>query len=211
MPQISIYAEKDDKFQLKELWHKIIEKTSSVTIPFVVFFAIMAREAIIFIFTEKFSDSVIYYQIYIFSFLFLMTSYGMILRGYKKTKVIFKANLIGAVVTIAIGFVVIKKYLLMGAIATAFCGLAIPIILTLYYEKKTLNLLLSQWLPWKSIVLIFIIALCPSPVLFVIKWVNIHILLKLVLGAIIYFMLVVAIEYKMRLFIYPELIEFMKK
>jgi len=206
VPEISRYAYVGNKKKVKELWHKVIEKTSSVAIPSIFFFSIMAEEVIVLLYTEKYAESAIYYRIYLLSFLFTMTSFGLVLRGFKKTMLIFRANLIGAIVTISIGYFLIKKFQLMGAMITAIIGIGVPIIIVIYYEKKLLNLKFSNWMPWDKIVKIVSITILASLFILPIKIMQTNNILTLLIAGMMYFPIIVFMEYKLNLFIYPDVL-----
>src|SRR5690606_12640568 len=102
MPIITkLYSEK--KFdEVERLWVSIIKKNSSVAIPIVVYFFLMAPEIVGFFFTESFLDAVLYYRIYLLVFILSMTSYGMILRASGLTRLVLISNLIGLIITVII-------------------------------------------------------------------------------------------------------------
>jgi O-antigen/teichoic acid export membrane protein len=206
VPEISRYAHADNKKKAAELWHKVIEKTSSVAIPSIFFFSIMAEEVIVLLYTKNYAESAIYYRIYLLSFLFTMTSFGLVLRGFKKTIFFFRANLIGAIVTISIGYFLIKNFLIMGAMITAIIGIGVPIIIVIYYEKKLLNLTFSNWMPWDKIVKIALITILASLIILPIKIMQINNILTLLITGVIYFPIIVFMEYRLNLFIYPDVL-----
>lgn len=206
VPEISRYACADNKKKVKELWHKVIEKTSSVVIPSIIFFSIMAEEVIVLLFTDNYAESAVYYRIYLFSFVFPMTSFGIVLRGFKKTMLIFRAYLIGAIVTISIGCFLIKKFLLMGALITCMVGIGLPITIIIYYEKKLLNLKFSNWMPWDKLVKIALITILASLFILPIKIMQINNIMTLLIAGMMYFPIIVFTEYKLDLFIYPDIL-----
>ncbi|HNS56901.1 MAG TPA: lipopolysaccharide biosynthesis protein, partial [Smithellaceae bacterium] len=169
MPEITILAAAKNRERLHELWHKIVEKNASVTIPCVVFFVIMTRELIGVIFTDRYIEAVPYYRIYLITFLFVMTSYGMILRGANKTRQIFRANFIGSLLTLLFGLLLIRRFLLWGAMVTAVCGISLPIVLQLAYEKRYLKLDLAHWFPWGKLLRILLSCIPSVLLLFAIR------------------------------------------
>lgn len=211
MSEITILIATKNIKGLRELWHKIVEKNASVTIPCVMFFVIMTRELIGVIFTERYIEAVPYYRIYLVTFLFVMTSHGMILRGANKTRLIFRAMLIGSILTMTVGLLVIGKFLLWGAMVTAVCGIIIPIVLILIYEKRYLKLDLSHWFPWGKLLRILLSCLPSLLLLFMIRAVVRGSFLRLSIGVALYFPLVVFIQLRWKLFIYPDIVAWGKR
>lgn len=206
MPEITILAAAKNRERLHELWHKIVEKNASVTIPCVVFFVIMTRELIGVIFTDRYIEAVPYYRIYLITFLFVMTSYGMILRGANKTRQIFRANFIGSLLTLLFGLLLIRRFLLWGAMVTAVCGISLPIVLQLAYEKRYLKLDLAHWFPWGKLLRILLSCIPSVLLLFAIRAFVRGSFLRLAAGAALYFPLVCFLQLRWNLFIYPDVI-----
>lgn len=210
MPEISTQASKNEIINVKYLWHKVIDKTASITIPAVIFFAFMANEIIVILYTDMYKGAVTYYRIYLISLLFMMTSSGLILRGFKKTNYVFYANLIGTTATIIIGTIIIRYYFTYGAIATALMGIAIPIIIILWQEKKTLGLTIKDWLPWHNIFKILIISVVSSIPIIISKNVIHNSIVLIVVTTILYFSMVIILEYHLNIFAAPEFIDKIK-
>ena len=85
MPELTSFAKSGDFDSITILWNRIIVKTISVTIPALGFFVVFAPEIIVFLFTESYLDSILYYRIYLFTVLFSATSYGLVLRAVMKS------------------------------------------------------------------------------------------------------------------------------
>ena len=211
MPEITLLAASRNIQGLKALWHKIIEKNASITIPCVVFFVLMARETIFFLFTEKYIAAVPYYRIYLLTFLFVMTGYGMILRAANRTRQIFRANMIGSILTLAIGILIIRRWLLWGAMMTAVCGIVLPVFTQLIYEKRFLGLKLTGWFPWGRLFRILLSALPSIILIIVMKSIIQRPLPRLLAGAALFFPLVAIIQINWNVFIYPEIIPLAKR
>ena len=206
VPEMSRLAHAGSDSDVIEMWHKVVEKTSSAAIPCIVFFFIMAEEVIVILFTGQYAEAAVYYRIYLLTFIFTMTSFGLVLRSYKKTTLIFRANLISTITTVAIGYFLISNFQMIGAITTAVISIALPIIIVIYYEKKLLNLKIKNWLPWYTMAKITLIAILAGLIILPIKLFQFNDITALFITALLYFPIIIFAEYRFNLFIYPEVI-----
>lgn len=194
-----------------KLYRQVVEKTSSIAFPSIIYFTVMAPEMITFLFTASYVDATPFYRIYLLLFLFTMTSYGIVLRAAGKTKLIMLSNGIGMVVTAVVGIIIIPKFALWGAIFTAICGSAVPIVLQLYFERKVLHVSLAQHMPWTDIFKGLITAVvCIIPVL-LIRMTNLPAFFSLAITAAVFFPLVAIVEWKVGIFAFEKQVIALKK
>lgn len=203
-PQITRFMTDMEVGKAHDLYLQVVSKTSSLAFPAIIFFTLMAPELITFLFTSAYADATPYYQAYLVMFLFTMTSYGIGLRAAKKTKLIMISNFVGMMVTIVIGLLLIPKYALQGAIITAVVGIALPVMMQLYYEKDLYEAKLSTFLPWRVIFMSFAISLIAAVPLFGVKSLDLPEVYALIVSATIFFLLVIILERRTRIFAFEN-------
>ena len=145
VPEISIMMSNNNVKGATALWKKTVDKTSSVTIPAVILFWLLAKEIITILYTVEYIEAANYYRIFILMFLVSMFSHEIILRGSNKTKFILVSNIVGTILTIATGFIIIPKFGLYGAIITALVGTITPMLISLNFERKIMQLNIFNW------------------------------------------------------------------
>ncbi len=204
MPEFSKLGANNQIKEAALLWKNVITKTASVAIPSIVFFFIMSDIIIEILYTKSYASAAPYYRIFLFSLVFSMLSYGLILRGFNKTKYLLISDFIGVIITIPLSFYLIQKFHMYGAILTALFGICIPVAIKIIFELRLLKIRLINWLAWKKIFKILAISILVSviPILFL-DLNNIY--LSFVLAFILYFPIVMFIQWKQNLFIYPNL------
>lgn len=204
MPKISTLIKQNYFKDVVIFWRKIVLKQLSVTLPAIVFFIIYAKEFIVIVFTERYVNATLYYQLYLITFLFLSTSYGLVIRGSNNTKKSFKANVISMIITIIFGIIVIPKYLLLGAVMTAIIGLISPICIQIYYELVIIKSKFVEWFPIRDFIKILFISMFSILIVFPLKMYISNIYLLFGLSITIYSLIVIILEQYFSLFIYPD-------
>jgi O-antigen/teichoic acid export membrane protein len=156
LPEFTNLLQNGKKHELKNLYQNIVVKSASVAVPIIYFFFFCSPFIIEVIFTKAYISADIYYKIGLFSFLISMTSFGLILRATNQTKLIFKINLIAGIISIIIGFIIIPKYLLLGAALTSVLAVVLPGVFQLIYEIRSLDYSFSEFFPIKKFLVILV-------------------------------------------------------
>ena len=211
VPQISISMSNGNLKEAILLWQKTVDKTSSITIPAVILFWILAKEIITILYTEEYVEAANYYRVFILMFFVSMFSHEIILRGANKTRFILYSNLIGTTITIIAGLIMIPKFGLYGAISTALLGTVLPMIVSLHWERKIMKLSIKQWVNWKRIFSNTLICLLIGvPLLFVKDYVS-NIYIRTFLVIFIFGFSIVVFQIKYNLFIFEQYIPVIRK
>jgi O-antigen/teichoic acid export membrane protein len=211
VPEISKLISEGDMGQATLLWQKTVDKTSSVTIPLVFLFFILADELITILYTDGYIEAANYYRVFLFIFLISMFSHELILRGSNKTRFILYSNMIGAVITIGIAFLIIPKFGLYGAVYTALAGSVSPMIISLIVEKKIMNLSLKNWINWKRLFYNFGICISIALPLYLFKDIISNIFIRGILVGLIYGLFVVSLQLHFDLFLFKDQVLKIKK
>ncbi|MBP9150864.1 MAG: oligosaccharide flippase family protein [Flavobacteriales bacterium] len=204
IPKMSSLLEENRLDEVLELFKKVVLKTSSLALPAITFFMIMAPEIIVFLFTDKYENAVPYYRFFMLTILIVMTGFGNVLRAAKKTRQIMVASFIGMLVTVAFGSLIIPRMGMNGAIITSVIGVTLPGVLQLYLVAKCLNSSLAEFLPWKSIGLAFVASLIPTLLIIPFKIFDLPLFLTLSISAALYFPMAVILEYWFKIFAFQE-------
>lgn len=148
--------------QIQEVLTKyksFVIKTLSFSLPIITVVFLYARKIITLLFTDKYSDSTLFFRIYILTFIIGMLGAGTILRATGKTKLSFKAYLISSIFTLPATYLLIRNYGSIGAISGAVLSTMLPRIFQIRYEVKLLGCSFKDYFPWKPFRQIFIISL----------------------------------------------------
>ncbi len=211
VPEISKFFANGNKVKAIVLWQKTVDRTSSVTIPAVTLFWLMANEIITILYTKAYIEAANYYRVFILMFLVSMFSHELILRGANKTKYIFISNVIGSIVTILLGFWLIPKYGLYGAIVTALIGTITPMLISLHIERKVMKLEFKNWVNWNNIFTNVSICLVVFIPLFLFKDRVSNIYLRLISCSILFLFTVIILQIKFKIFIFKKYIPHITK
>ena len=185
--------------EIRQIWHKMIVTYTLITIPFLIYFELVAKEFILFLYTEKYIESITPFRFFLLIMLFQMLSYGTILKAYAKTRFIFKSNLIVMVIGFPISLSLIKMMGTVGGAISALIIFGLNAIIQVYKTKQILKLKLSDLLPWEQLMKISIISLIPVPLIFLAIKFSFNRFLFLVVTTLLYFLSILIIFTKMKM------------
>ncbi len=204
VPEISIAMNNNNLKRATDLWKKTVDKTSSITIPAVFLFWTLANEIITILYTIEYIEAVKYYRVFILMFFVSMFSHELILRGANKTRYILVSNIIGTILTVIIGFVIIPKYGLYGAVFTALVGVITPISISLNFERRIMNLKVYNWVNWRNIFVNFSICFFVALPIFVFKDYITNIYLRTIISMLFFGALIIPLQMKFDLFLFND-------
>ena len=116
IPMISRYYREKNYTEVIKIWTLSIEKASILLVPIVIFCLIFANEIIINFFGEKYTASVMIFQIYMVQWLKAVVIFGGIMGAIGLEKELFKNTIIIAILNIIFNYFLILK---LGAIGAA--------------------------------------------------------------------------------------------
>ncbi|MCH6199261.1 oligosaccharide flippase family protein [Aquiflexum sp. LQ15W] len=207
LPEFTALIQERKYEKIKELYQNVVLKTGSVAIPLLFFFFCFSKYFIELIFTSSYLEGDLYYRIGLFSFLALLTSYGLVLRAAHKTKTIFMINLISAIISVVLGYVIIPKFLLLGAAITSVIAVFLPGLLQLIFEIRYLKFNFFNFFPVNN----FLIVIALSFLIFPIYFLGVNILpdnhaLTIITG-MVYFPIVFSILFKLGFLPYRDVFQ----
>lgn len=186
MPKFVEAYKNNDTVSILESWHSVIRMMAAFIYPCCVFLICTASILIPLLFSDKYIGSVIIFQIYTLGLLTRISTFNVIVRAIGKTKAILWVSIFSIFSNIALTYIFMNWWGLIGApiatvITTAFMRYIYLVIITTY-----LNINLTQVFPWMSILKSLISSLLAIiPVLFILP-LEINVWLKLFLMTFIY-------------------------
>ncbi len=190
-----------DKAMALDLYKKMVVKTFSFSVPIIFIVALNAKQIISFLFTSKYTDATLLFQMYLISFIFAMLGAGLILRASGEIKSITRAFLYSSIFTLPSTYFLIKNYGSIGAMSGALLTLILPKIFQIKKEIQLTGSTLYDYLPWKEMGMIFLISIINLIPIGFLKLINEDNILYIIFISIVYLFLVFIAEIKLNVFI----------
>jgi O-antigen/teichoic acid export membrane protein len=150
-------TEKIDELKRKRvlsIWLSTVVQISIILIPSVIFAMIFAEPLITMFFSETYSSSAIYFQIYLVSFFLLYIDPDHVFHGLAHTKTSFKINSIGAVISISFMLTGLYSIGIIGVLLGRIIGEAITSLIRFKVLGYYLSAPMIRLMPWKQLSLI---------------------------------------------------------
>jgi len=199
VPQISKKREEGNIEEVKRLWHKMIIVLGTVTIPTIIYFFVIAKPLITFLYTDQYISAVNIYRIVLLSMFALILRGTTILMAYGNTKFIFYTQVVYMIFSVGIGYFLIKNFGLFGAAFTLVFLVLMRELAYIYKSKLILNLNLSDWMPWGKLSRIVLCSLVPVPLIFLLLYTEFPKLLLIVTTFICYSGMLILIYNKLKI------------
>lgn len=170
IPRMSVAYKGQNLTGLIELYRSMVSKTLSYTIPIIFIIILFADPIVPFVFSDKYVESIPYFQIYLLTFIVSSIGCGNILRATGETRRSLMAYVYTAVIMMPFTYCAIKFYYLNGAIISATLGAILPKLLLSVYDARSIKKSVLSIYPWKNIfkiVLISLLTLMPFVIIYV--------------------------------------------
>lgn len=164
IPRMAAAFEQRNLDNLIALYHSMVSKTLSYTIPIIFIMILFADPIIPFVFSSKYMESVPYFRVYLLSFIISSIGCGNILRATGETRYSLLSYIYTAIVLLPFTYFSIKYYSLNGAITAAVLSVVLPKIILSVYDAKSIKISFIKLYPWrniKTIMLISVISIIP--------------------------------------------------
>jgi len=147
--------------EIKRLWHGSARRTAWLFFPAFVFLFIAAKPLMIFLFSEKYTDSVFVFRVFLFLLPLRIALYSAFLRALGNTRSILISSLGACTISVILAVILIKVHPL------GYLGPAIASVLASYWAawfciRRTIRILDWSWreyFPWKTLSAIMTVAL----------------------------------------------------
>lgn len=184
-----IMHEKENLDELSSIWKSALAKSAIIIYPLVIFFIFFAKETVVLLYSERYENSAIYFQISMVLNFFNIIIFAPLLFAMGKTKFYSRLHMILAIAVWGIDYLVLLIFNSPVAIAITSVFLAIvKILISMQYVSKILETSLLSLLPVKKITVIimhgFISIVLIKAILFFLPVDTL--ILNLILGSILY-------------------------
>jgi len=210
IPAMTLHSKNNELQITKELWHKMIVKYATITIPAVILCFLLAKDIVTLLYTDKYIESVNIFRIFLIIFLVQMINPSSVLRSCKETKVIFKSHFYSTIVAVVLSYLLIKNYGMIGGAMSVLISSYVRTLIQAKKVKEVLSLNLKKLLPWFDLSKIMIYSVCGALIPFVIMQQNFSNLLTIIFGGIAYSLIIVPIFIFTNILNYKQLVEITK-
>ena len=144
------------KKRVLSIWLSTVAQITIILIPSVIFAMIFAEPMITTFFSETYSSSAVFFQIYMISFFLLYIDPDHVFHGLAHTKTSFKINSIGAVLSISLMFVGLYSTGVIGVLVGRIVGEAITSLIRFKILGYYLGAPMITLMPWKQLGLVLL-------------------------------------------------------
>ena len=202
--EMTMQYKANKKEEISGIYKSLAEKAFSFSVPILMIVFLYAKKIIVLLFTDQYADSLPFFRVYLFSFIFFMLGAGLILRATGRTTDTLKSYLFSCIITLPATFFLIRGYGMWGAMTGAMLNVIVPRMFMIAFEVRYMRIKFRNHYPWGSIfriVLISFFALIPFILIEVFFPGGIVIS---IFYALIYLAVVSFLELKNNLFILPR-------
>lgn len=185
------------------LYRTFVVKTLSFSLPFILIVSVFAEPIVVLLFTDKYLESVPFFQVYILTFIVAMLGAGTILRAINKTRMSLNAYAISAVFFIPATYILIRQFGMWGAMGGALIGNILPRLLQIIIEMRQMHCSLKEYFPLKQMSLVLLIGLgLITPVFLLNHYFDFNYFVSCIIGCI-YIFIAYLLEVKCQLMANP--------
>jgi len=206
IPAMTVHGNNGELNKTKELWHKMIVKYATITIPSVIFCLLLAKPIIILLYTDKYIESVNIFRIFLIISFIQMINPSSVLRACRTTKIIFTSHFYSMVVAVLLSYFLIKQYGMIGGAISIVISSYLRTLIQTKKVKELLSLDFVNLFPWSDFFKIMICSLGGALLPFVIIQLNLSNFLTILLGGVSYCLIVVPIFLFSNILNYRQLI-----
>jgi O-antigen/teichoic acid export membrane protein len=208
MPEYVRLKQMGDINGLISLWHNSIHKIALLFIPLMVFFFIVARDFITFMFSDIYAESAVVFQIYLVGIIANMTWYGTILVSIGHSREPFYASAIGLCINVILNYLFILKIGFLGPVIASVITNYIVATYYLYKIKKHFNISWIDVYPWRTVFHILMIAIASAILITPLMFYDlIHIkVIRIMFHGLIYFLSTFSILFLFKLISHDDIL-----
>lgn len=178
-----------DKQSMSEVYSASVRKNAIIVFPLAVVFFIFAGEFITFIYGSIYSESALYFRIYLLLLPLRVATYGIIFQACGKTRLVMYDAIIMLLLNTVLNYILIKTYGMQGAAWATVIVSWLILGLYLWQIKYPLGLKLASLFPlWRLIKTLFA-ALLPLILVIPIARLIASGFLRMIIGGCIYMLL----------------------
>ena len=186
MPKFVKSYENEDITNILIYWHRSTVLIAFVVYPLMVLMITIGDVLIPMLFTEKFNDSIIIFQIYTFSLLFRITTYDSIVRAIGRTNVLLRVTFISLILNTVLTIVFIRLFGIIGAPFATFISILIVRLEMLRVIKNLLKIDFIDVFPWMKLLKILLISIVSIVFILPVIQLDIALIYKFFYSSILY-------------------------
>ncbi|ABR30230.1 hypothetical protein SU69_01885 [Thermosipho melanesiensis] len=168
IPQMAKLNEIKDTKNIKKLWLRAGNIMITIMIPLASTFIFFSKPFILFMFSNKYLDSVEYFRIYQIMLYFRIYVYGSVFVATKNSKLYLTNALYSLVFNFVLDILLVIKFGPLGAVAATVMTTVFSIFLQLKYIKDILKIKFVEVFPWKNWILAIALTILINSVLYTI-------------------------------------------
>jgi O-antigen/teichoic acid export membrane protein len=135
--------------KILEVWLNSSRKLSLIYFPVVVLFMIASREFITVIFTDRYVESIPIFIITLLKMPFDIFVTHSVLKAFAETRFIFKLNIILLPITVALIYVFIGLFGMIGATIATIASFGLIRIVELFKVKRLMGVTVNELIQWR--------------------------------------------------------------
>jgi len=167
-------------------WHRSTVLIAIVVYPLMVLMIVIGDILIPMLFTEKFNDSIIIFQIYTCTLIFRITTYDSIVRAIGKTNILLKITAISLLLNILLTIVMIENFGIIGAPIATFITILVVRLEMLRVIKGLLKISFLDVFPWFKLFKILLISLISILIVSPLLMIDLMLIMKFFVISIAY-------------------------
>ena len=161
MPKFVSSYESNNIDDILTYWHRSTIIIAFIVYPLMVLMIAIGDILIPMLFTDKFNDSIVIFQIYTCALIFRITTYDSIIRAIGKTGVLLRITIISIFFNIVLTILFVENFGIYGVpIATLITVLVVRIEM-LRVIKDMLDISFSEVFPWRKLFKILVVSTLP--------------------------------------------------
>ncbi|KQC11969.1 MAG: hypothetical protein APR54_10290 [Candidatus Cloacimonas sp. SDB] len=167
-------------------WNNSLIKISYVIFPVTVFFIFFARETIIILYTDRYTESSIIFLIYLLRLFVKITFFGHILVALGSPKAVLKFSIITLILNIILNFLFIRLFGFTGPAIASVVAIYVISLLQLIKISGIINKSLSTVWPWKDLLIILISAFISASISYLAKFIELPLIILMIAVTIVF-------------------------
>lgn len=151
MPNFVAAYQNNDIPELLRVWHSAMRMMALIVYPTFAFFVVTADIFIPTLFSDKYAEASIIFQIYIFTLLRRITSGDSIIRAVGRTGVLLKITIFSVFLNIGLTYALVKQF---GTVGAPVGTVVTTYLVFAYYLRvvgKLLDVPIRKIVPWRSL------------------------------------------------------------
>jgi len=149
MPKLVDYYKNANIKDFLHLWHQSIKKVALIVFPSFIFLMICARQIITFLYTERFEDSVIIFQTYLFVLPLSITIFGNVFSAANKNIYLLYMQIGSVLLNAFLSVLMVKAYGSIGPAGATVIMRAALFTSSIIAIRFILNVQLKNIFPWR--------------------------------------------------------------